>query len=221
MNDVVFLMPIKVNSTRVKNKSIKTLVGRPLFCWSLETLDMLNVPIYVFSSQCELLKKKLDFTSKNIIFLNRPKELDEDDVLGIQIYKSFKELVPSKNYILTHCTSPFISLDSYKKAVDTISKDSIESIVAVNKIKTFCWYNDKEINFTLPRPKTQDLLPVLVETSGIYGYKSHVLETNSRTSKKCKKIELNSFESIDIDEYEDFNHAEAILTHVLLKKEKR
>ena len=66
MKDLVFFMPIKINSTRVKNKSIKTLDDRPLFCWSLETLDKLGVPIYVFSSDCNILKQKLDFNSKNI-----------------------------------------------------------------------------------------------------------------------------------------------------------
>ena len=97
MKDLVFLMPIKINSTRLKNKSIKNLLGRPLFCWSLETLDKLDVPIYVFSSDCELLKKKIDFDSKNIFFLDRDKRFDHDDVLGIQIYKEFRKIIPADN----------------------------------------------------------------------------------------------------------------------------
>ena len=218
MKDLVFFMPIKINSTRVKNKSIKTLDGRPLFCWSLETLDKLGVPIYVFSSDCNILKQKLDFNSKNIFFLDRDKRLDYDDVVGIQIYKEFKKLIPSKNYILTHCTSPFIELASYQKAIDLLFKDNFESIITVKKIKTFCWYNDKKINFSLPRQKTQDLLPVLVETSGMYGYKYDVLDSNSRSSENCKLVELSDIEAIDIDDDEDFRYADIIINYIKQSK---
>lgn len=221
MKDLVFLMPIKINSTRLKNKSIKNLLGRPLFCWSLETLDKLGVPVYVFSSDCEFLKKKIDFDSKNIFFLDRDKRFDHNDVLGIQIYKEFRKIIPANNYILTHCTSPFIKLSSFQRSIDFLCKDNFESVVSVSKIKTFCWFNDEKINFSLPRPKTQDLLPVLVETSGIYGYKNRVLDSNARTSDNCKTIILNNFESIDIDDKDDFEYAEMLLRQSLNRKENK
>ena len=36
---VVALMPMKAHSERVPNKNLRTLCGRPLFCWMLEALS--------------------------------------------------------------------------------------------------------------------------------------------------------------------------------------
>ena len=89
-NTVIF-MPIKINSKRVRNKSIKEFCNRPLLCWSLEKIDQLGVPTFVYSSSCEIIKNLIDFDVKNITFLNRSKLLDRDDTIGMDIYNSFRK----------------------------------------------------------------------------------------------------------------------------------
>ncbi len=210
-HDIVIFMPIRMNSVRVKEKSIKLLAGRPLFCWSLEKLDSLGVPVFVFSSSCAELEALIDFDVSNINFCKRDESLDEDSVVGIEIYKEFSKIIDSKNYILTHCTSPFINIDTYEDAISALSADSCKSVISAKKVQTFIWFDEKMLNFSIPRVQTQLLKPIFIETSGIYGYKKDVLNEGSRTSKdNFVFIELNDAESIDIDTEDDFAMAEII-----------
>ena len=209
--DIVIYMPIKLNSKRVKNKSIKEFCNRPLLCWSLEKLDKLNIPIFIYSSSCDIIKNLLDFDIKNILFCDRDKALDGDEVIGIDIYKSFGNIISSKNYILTHCTSPFINVSTYIEAVESLLNKNYDSVFTATEEKTFCWLDGERINFNLPRIQTQFLKPVFVETSGIYGYKKHVLDLGSRTSNdNFNIIKVSKLESIDIDTLDDFYFAEKV-----------
>ena len=137
MHDLVIYMPIRMNSVRVREKSVRSLAGRPLFCWSLERLNSLGVPVFVFSSSCAELEALVDFDASNINFCKRDESLDGNDVVGIEIYKEFSKIIDSKNYILTHCTSPFININTYKDAVSALSADDCRSIISVKKVQTF------------------------------------------------------------------------------------
>lgn len=203
MNKVVAYMPIRLNSQRIKQKSIIDVLGRPMFCWSLETLDKLGIPVYVYTNEIERLKDKLDFKTKNIIFLERPKRLDDNDIKGIDIYKQFSKQVDSEIYLLTHCTSPFVTLESYKNCINAVLSGTNLSSMTVKKEQTFVWYKSDRLNFSLPRPKTQEIEPVFIETSAAYCYRKEVLNSNSRTCDKPRLILTNGIETIDIDEEED------------------
>lgn len=206
IEEVVAFMPIRLNSQRIKEKSIADVQGRPMFCWSLETLDKLNIPVYVYTNDEERLREKLDFQSKNIIFLKRPKYLDDHDTKGIEIYKEFAKQVPSKKYLLVHCTSPFVKLESYKNCIEAVGSN-YDSSLTVKEERAFCWFNDSPLNFEMPRPKTQDLLPVLVETSAAYCYLNNVLDSNSRSGASVKLVKTRGEEIIDIDNQEDLDLA--------------
>jgi len=195
-------MPIRLNSERIVKKSILKIRGRPLFCWSLETLDKLNIPVHVYSSESTVLKSLLDFKSTNIIFTDRPAELDTNDTKGIEIYKKFAETVPSEKYLLTHCTAPYVKLSTYKKLIKAL--DEYDSAATVLKYKTFAWYKNNPLNFKMPRPQTQTIEPVYIETSGAYSYKNYVLDNDSRSSLTShKNIIVSAKEALDIDTPKD------------------
>ena len=81
----------------------------------------------------------------------------------------------------------------------------------MREIRSFCWYKDNPLNFSLPRPKTQDLEPVNVETSAAYCYKSEVIDKGSRSGYNYKIVTTDQMESIDIDDENDFGLAECLL----------
>lgn len=203
--DVVAFVPIRLNSQRIKNKSIIDIYGRPMFCWCLETLDSLNIPVYVYSNNIDALEKKIDFEYKNVYFLNRPEYLDNHDTKGIDIYKEFSKQIDANSYLLAHCTSPFVKSSSYKKCIDKVLNEGYNSSCTVEKKQTFCWHKDSPLNFSIPRQKTQDIVPVYVETSAAYCYNKDVLNSGSRTSHKNAFIVTSGFENLDIDEPEDMD----------------
>jgi len=213
MDKMVAYIPIRLNSKRVKGKNIKILGNKPLFLWSLETLLKLDIKVYIYTNWCDELQKICDEynVDGDIEFLTRPKYLDDDLTKGIDIYKSFAKDVPSENYLLTHCTSPFTSVETYKQLMNAVLNDGYDSAFTVCKHQTFSWYKNKPINFDLPRPRTQDMEPVYIETSAGYCYNKSVLDKNARTGDNYKMIVTEAKESTDIDEYQDFHYANIMI----------
>lgn len=205
---MVAFVPIRLNSKRVKAKNVRLLGGRPLFCWTLEKLDTLGIPVYIYTNGTAILANRLDFQTKNIMFLSRPVGLDEDETKGIEIYRSFRNDVKSDAYLLAHCTSPFVHVDTYKRAITAVTEKEANSAATVAKIQTFCWHEGKPINFTIPRERTQNIKPIYVETSAAYCYKRGVLDAGDRTTMNCELIETSPCENIDIDTEEDWKLAE-------------
>ena len=202
-HSAVAFMPIRLNSQRIKNKSIINILGRPMFCWSLQTLDQLDIPVYVYTNNEEQLRKELDFRTENVSFLERPSRLDNHSVKGIEIYKEFSKQIKSEVYMLTHCTSPFVKKDTYEKALDAVLSENYDSSCTVEKKQTFSWHKGQPINFSIPRKKTQEISPVYIETSAVYCYTSEVLKMGSRSGKNHKFIISKGLENVDIDETDD------------------
>ena len=199
-DNISVFMPIRLNSQRIKNKSIVDVMGRPMFCWSLETLDKIGTKIYVYTNEEDVLMRNIDFSPSNIEFVKRPKYLDEHKTRGIDIYKEFSKQVVSDVYMLVHCTSPFVNKSTYEKVISAVTLEGYDSSCTVEKRQTFSWYKEKPINFSIPRQRTQELEPLYIENSAAYCYRSKVLESNSRSGKKHKLIVSKGIENIDIDE---------------------
>lgn len=200
-NTVAFV-PIRLNSKRIKNKNLLKIKGRPIICWCLETLDELGIPVFVYASDTKKLKPHIDFSPQNIIFMDRPISLDSDDTLGIDIYKSFCSAVKSEVYMLCHCTSPFVSAETYKNCIKAVENGAVSSLT-VKRHQTFAWYNGDMLNFSLPRKQTQHINPVYIETSGAYCFTKKVIEKNSRSCGNPTLIEVDSIEAVDIDDKND------------------
>ena len=208
LRGVVAFVPIRLNSQRVPNKSVVELGGRPLFCWCLAQLDTLGIPVYVYSSTCSYLERLMDFTASNVRFLDRDRRFDDDLTTGIEIYRAFRDDVPADVYLLAHATSPFVTAATYAKCISAVTSGA-DSSATVREIKSFAWYEDRPLNFTLPRPRTQDLRPVQVETSAAFCYRSHVLSGGARSGRKHEMIACSPIESLDLDTYDDLECARA------------
>ena len=206
---VVAFVPVRLNSQRVPNKSVVELGGRPLFCWCLAQLDTLGIPVYVYSSACSYLEQLMDFTASNVRFLDRDRRFDDDLTTGIEIYRAFRAEVPADVYLLAHATSPFVSAATYAKCLAAVTSGA-DSSATVREIRSFAWYEGRPLNFTLPRPRTQDLLPVQVETSAAFCYRSQVLSGGARSGSKHEMIASSPIESLDLDTCDDLELARAV-----------
>jgi CMP-N-acetylneuraminic acid synthetase len=216
MNIAAF-MPIRLNSKRVAGKSVRKLGGRPLFCWALQELDQLGIPVHIYCSSPETIQPLVDFSAKNVCFTKRPEALDGDDVKGIEIYRKFAEQVQSDAYLLTHCTSPFMKAATYSKVVSAVDSGEVQCALTVRRVQTFTWFDERPLNFSLPRIQTQKLRPVWVETSAAYGYLHDVLLAGDRSDLNPKLVEVSWPEDEDIDTEIDFARCESMAA--LLREE--
>lgn len=204
---VVAFVPIKLNSQRLAFKNKLPLGDHPLAYHICDALLKANNvdEVYVFCSSEEV----MEYVPEGVKLLVRDARLDGDLVKGKEIYTSFINEVDSDIYILAHTTSPFLKAESIQTAVDKMLNEGYDSALSVQKIQTFAWYGNKPINYDLEDiPRTQDIEPVLIETSGFFMFEKEVFTQHGRRiGFKPYLQEVDAVEAVDIDTREDYDFA--------------
>jgi CMP-N-acetylneuraminic acid synthetase len=208
---IVAVVPMKLNNVRLQQKNTKCFKhGHPLCWYILSTLlksEFID-DIFVYCSNEDIKK----YIPDGVRYLKRDSSLDLDTTKMNEVLQKFSQEVEADIYVMTHATAPFVSIESVNKGIIAVKDEGYDSAFAVKKLQDFIWKDGKPFNYKLNEiPRTQDLEPLYVETSGFYIYKKNVIQGSGRRigDNPCL-IEVNEIESCDIDEYEDFMIADAI-----------
>lgn len=210
MRTVAFV-PLRLNSKRVVGKNLLPF-GDHALCWYVfrHLLDAQAFDrVYAFCSD----ESVMAHIPQGVEFLKRDAILDGDFIKGLQIYRAFCEMVHADIYALAHATSPFIYPKTYAKAVNAVRSGQYDSALSVEQKKTFCWFKGEPLNYLLTDvPRTQDLEPVMVETSGFFIFGRDVLlKHNRRIGFKPLLQEVSPLEALDIDNPEDLELGRALV----------
>jgi len=137
-----------------------------------------------------------------------------------EVLECFAGEVPADIYVMTHTTAPFISAESIEKGIQAVKENGYDSAFAVKKLQDFLWKDGQPFNYKLDAiPRTQDLPILYEETSGFYIYHSDVItKLKRRIGNHPYMVEVSEIESVDIDEAEDFEIADAIYNYMFLDK---
>ena len=208
----VAMIPIKLNSERVKDKNIRTFFdGKPLIQFILEALKASSLidEIYVYCSS-ERIK---DYLPDGIKFLKRPDFLDLNTSNCNDIIREFIKEIDADYYVVSHATAPFTKTRSIDRCIESVISSDYDSAFTVSKLQTFMWQDGKPINFDPNHfPRTQDLKPVFLETSGAFVFTKDVFKKyNRRVGVNPCLVEIEEAdEEIDIDTEHDMAIAQAI-----------
>ena len=211
---VIAIVPMKLNNRRLPQKNTRSFTnGDPLCHYILTTLlnlkkDGVVQDVYVYCSNPDI----KEFIPEGVKYLKRSESLDLDTTKINEVLSAFAKDVPSDIYVMTHSTAPFIKKESIKAGLDAVLSGKYDSAFAAKKVQDFLWKDGKPFNYELNNiPRTQDLPPLMEETSGFYIYKNDVIsKLNRRIGEKPFIVEVGEIESIDIDELEDFQIADAV-----------
>lgn len=211
---VIAIVPMKLNNRRLPQKNTRPFTnGDPLCHYILTTLlnlkkDGVVQDVYVYCSNPDI----KEFIPEDVKYLKRSESLDQDTTKINEVLSAFAKDVPSDIYVMTHTTAPFIKKESIKAGLDAVISGKYDSAFAAKKVQDFLWKDGKPFNYELNNiPRTQDLPPLMEETSGFYIYKNDVIsKLNRRIGEKPFIVEVGEIESIDIDELEDFQIADAV-----------
>lgn len=214
----IAVVPMKLNNRRLPQKNTKCFTnGKPLCYYILSTLlDVEGIDeVYVYCSNPDI----KEFIPEGVKYLKRSESLDQDTTKMNEVLQCFASDVDADVYVMTHTTAPFISADSIKKGLDAVKSGEYDSSFAAKKLQDFLWKDGKPFNYELNNiPRTQDLDPLYEETSGFYIYKREVMtDLNRRIGEKPYIVEVGEIESVDIDEPEDFEIADAIFNYKFRK----
>jgi len=131
--------------------------------------------------------------------------LDSNETSFNEVLDNLIDKISEEYIVFLSCTSPFIQPKTIAEMIKKINTTEYDSAFLARKLKSFCWYKNKPLNFSLEKiPRTQDLEPIIVETSGLYIFsKNNYLNTKKRVGEKPYIKMANKLEEIDIDTLED------------------
>ncbi len=204
----VAFVPMKMSNERLPGKNTKLLGDSiPLYKLVLRTLLRTSRidKVYVFCSDSSI---ELE---DGAIFQSRSEELDSNDTPILDVIKSFASLVQADVYLLAHSTAPFLSVKTLERLLSSILDDGHDSSLTVSPLRDFIWDSDGPLNYNLDRiPRTQDLPPLFLETTGAYAFKRDVLEKGRRVGLNPALVEVGKIEALDINDFEDWLIADSV-----------
>lgn len=224
-----FFTIVKNKSERVKEKNFQIISNDiPLWKWTIEKLISAGNKIYI-NTDSNLILHEIEGNS-SLVGINRSREHikweDKSFKSGSPVEDMFKEFcedyVENKNekVCLFHVTSPFISLETIQKASSYLDK-GYNSVQSVRKIQDFLFFKNNNgilpINYDLNIvQRTQDLKPVYMSLGAFFISRAKdVIKTGRRLPGRCFNYELNSLESIEIDDYDQLNLARLIAKNLI------
>jgi len=205
-------IPIKSNSTRVKDKNFKLLGDKPLYQYIIDhcikagcfdsiyvDTDSEDIKHYCFNNEVKWIERKpeltLDTANGNDVFHYDIDHIDDYDF-----------------YFQLYATAPFLKPLTIQACVDKLTHSSKhDSILTATKEYGWHWFQNQPVNYR-PNilPRSQDAPPVIKETTGLYGISKRAYDRfRCRIGATPYFYILNDrLECIDLDTIEDFNIAQ-------------
>jgi CMP-N-acetylneuraminic acid synthetase len=213
---IVALLPMKANSERVKGKNFRDFNGKPLFRWILDTLlSVKEIDTVVINTDARhILAENGLVETDRVLIRDRRAEICGDLVSMNKVIADDIANVDADMYLMTHTTNPFLSAATIEQAIEKFRRAQDEggadSLFTVDRIQTRFYRADASaINHDPDNlVRTQDLEPWFEENSNLYVFtKDGFASTNARIGRKPVLFESPRFESIDIDDPEDWDFA--------------
>ena len=202
---VVAIIPIKKKSTRVPGKNFIKINGVPLYKILLDKILKCKFDeIYVDSDSDEINK----YCKKNKIhFIKRLPKLAKNSANGNDLINYHSKIIDADFYFQLFITSPLMTVSTINSCIKFLKNNKrYDSILTSKSLYSWFWHKKKPVNYS-PKilPRSQDALPIVQETTGLYGIKRNALIKNKcRIGKKPYFFEVSNSESLDLDNNEDF-----------------
>lgn len=205
---------VRLNSKRVPQKSIKEVGGIPLIQRAIATLNQVDaISDNILYCSDERINKYID-PQQQYAFVKRSKHLDSDKTTFNDVLESIIDCLDTDFIVFLSCTSPFIKAATIQEMIYQIENKGFDSAFPATEAKTFCWFKNKPLNYNPSNvPRTQDIEPVMIETSSLYIFKKELFKKYKRRIGFSPYIRIvDRFEGWDIDTQDDLKMAELIAT---------
>jgi CMP-N-acetylneuraminic acid synthetase len=223
---IIALLPLKANSERVVGKNFRAFNGKPLFRWILDTLLSIEAidRVVINTDARHILADNGLVDSARVTIRDRKPEICGDFVSMNLVLADDVANVPAETYLMTHTTNPLLSIASVRGALakyqQGVLEGSCDSVFTVNQFNTRFYRADASaINHDPDNLiRTQDLEPWFEENSNLYVFsRASFASTKARIGKRPAMYVMGRTESVDIDDAESWQMAEAMSMYLLNK----
>lgn len=210
---IACFIPIKENSERVPGKNFKILNSKKLYEYIIENAISAECfdDIYIDTNSSEIRSYALE---KRLKVIDRLESLASNSANGNDLLLYHQEKFPDYDYYFQlFATAPFLQPETIRKCVETLqTSGEWDSCFTAIKHNGFYWLNSNPVNYRPGiLPRSQDMLPVVEETTGLYGISKEALRKyHCRIGRKPYMQFVSKLEAVDINTEEDFKLAEYI-----------
>lgn len=206
-------IPIKANSERVPGKNLRFLNGKKLYeyiCQHVKEADVFD-DVYIDTNS-----KEISTYAEEMGFyvIERKPELARNSANGNDLLVFHFESYPGYDYYFQlFATAPYMQASTIQQCFNRlIGSEEYDSCFTAIENHSFYWLSGNPINYRPGiLPRSQDMLPVIEETTGLYGISAEALNRyRCRIGRKPYIHMVNKFEAVDINTEEDFKIAEYI-----------
>ena len=230
MEKIVGIIPARGGSKGIPDKNLKVLAGKPLLAYTADSARASGVidrlVLSTDSADIAELGKSLDI---EVPFM-RPAELAADDTAMLPVLQHAVEKLEDDGWraeivVLLQPTSPLRKASHILDAVEKLRNEDCDSVVSVVEIPELfspqkaLREQDGALHFWLDEAKQitrrQQLERAYAREGTVYVFWRDVLmEKNSIYGEKCLPLVLAAEESMNLDDIEDWQIAEAKLNNV-------
>ena len=208
------VVPAKGTSSRLPGKNRQLIRGVPLFLWAANNLSRVISKHRIFiDSDCDVILAEA--TAAGFQALKRPAALADNSVDGNRFMLWEAENIPCDVLVQHLPPMPFLREETLRKALEAIEQGS-NSAFGVHRQHAYAWNEQGPAYDLLNIPNSFTLPELVCEGMGFYATRRQCLLTDrTRISQPYTMIDLDRFESIDIDYPRDLELARAAASGLL------
>lgn len=206
-------IPIKAYSERVSEKNFRMLNGKKLYQYICENIKAADVfdDVYVDTNSPEIASyaQQMGFH-----VIDRKPELALNTANGNDLLVHHFETHPGYDYYFqAFATAPYLQPGTIKQCYEAlIASEVYDSCFTATKNHGFYWLQGNPVNYRPGiLPRSQDMVPLIEETTGLYGITSAALERyRCRIGRNPYIHIVSKYEAVDINTEEDLKIAESV-----------
>jgi N-acylneuraminate cytidylyltransferase len=224
--EVIAIIPARGGSKGIARKNLCLLDRKPLIAHTILDAKESKIVdrVYVSTEDPEIASVSSYYGAEVIV---RPRKLAGDrttsEAVLLHALEKIKKSGISPNLIVfLQCTSPIRTAEDIDKAILTLNRKAVDSLLSVSPSHRFIWEKGKNrvrsLNYDYrDRSRRQDMPPQYLENGSIYIFKPWILEKfNNRLGGKITLFEMSHWSSFEIDTIEDFKICDWIMKQKLI-----
>ncbi len=207
------LSPLRKTLNACRGKNFRILNGRKLYEYVCDNVQKANVfdEVFVDTNSREIAEYA---TNIGIHVIERKPELALNTANGNDLLVYHQSLFPQFDfYFQIFATAPFMRVQTIQHCFSRLTQsETFDSCFTATENHGFYWLAENPINYRPGiLPRSQDMLPVVEETTGLYGISGASLhQYRCRIGRNPYIHIVDKYEAVDINTEEDLMIAEFI-----------
>lgn len=216
MKNICFI-PVRKGSKGIPQKNLRELGGKPLICWTLDTVLASGIAdeVWVATDWGEMERLVYNRYAERIKVYRRSEWSARDEAFTMEVVQEFisnVNLDDNDRFILLQATSPFVRKEELQTLSDEMRKGDYNSFISCCCLKKFRWSKDghpQDYYIFRKKPRRQEYEGILLESGAFYASTiGQIRKTGVLLSGRIRVLETNGATLIDIDDQKDWIQAE-------------